>query len=275
MTKLLTNTLYKDFNYDNFFFTDIDGLNFPFNSTWKRVGVNISGGADSALLAFVICKIIEQKNLDCKIDAISFIRCWNSRPWQSYISNNVFLELKNMFPTIVNKRHFTFIPPEIEYGNIGSTIVTKHYDEPLAGDAIIISSYNSYIAYNKKLNAVFNGITSTPSNVADIPGRTVDEKNAKLNELIIYKKTINSFLIRPFKYIQKDWILQQYVNFNILNLYKKTRSCEGDINLNHKIQSKFKSFTDYQEGMPVPICNECDWCKERAWAEKQVGLINE
>lgn len=256
------------------FLTDVDGLDIPFATSWKRVGVNLSGGADSALLAFVICKIIKDNNIDCKVDAISYIRCWNSRPWQQHISIAVFNELKRLYPDIVSDRHVSFIPPEIEYGSIGATISTKIHSQPLGGDAIIISSFNTFIAYDKKLDAVFNGITSNPPSVS-VPDRDLDIEHCKLDELLIYKKSIDSFLLRPFKYIQKDWVLAQYKNFNILQLYRKTRSCEGDINLTPAFKTLFKTFKDYKIGMTVPVCGECDWCRERAWAEQQVGITHE
>lgn len=269
MTKTYNNKLYQDLKYKELFLTNVDGLDIPFSKSWRRVGVNLSGGADSALLAAIICKIIYDNNLDCKVDAISYIRCWNSRPWQQHISMNVFNELKSLYPNIITDRHVTFIPPEIEYANIGATIATKAHDQLLGGDAIIISSFNTFIAYDKKLNAVFNGITSNPPGV-EVPGRQLNIDSCTIDELLIYKKTIDSFLLRPFKYIQKDWILAQYRNLNLMGLYQKTRSCEGDINSTPLFKTLFKSFKDYKIGMTVPICGECDWCKERAWAEKQL-----
>ncbi len=274
MTKLLINELYKKLDHPGFFFTNIDGLDIPFSNNWRKIGVNLSGGADSALLAYVLCLIIETNKIDCTVDIISFIRCWNTRPWHQFVSASVYNWLRDRFPNIVHDRHTTYIPPEIEYGNIGATIVTKHYDEPLAGDAIIISSYNTFIAQHKKLDAVFNGITSNPPGIT-VPNRTFTENQFKLSELVIHKKSINSFLMRPFKYIQKDWIFHQYNNLGILELYNMTRSCEGDITTHDVIREVIPNVGSYEYGMAVPICGECDWCKERSWAEKQMRIAND
>ena len=275
MIKNSINRLYSNFSYPGFFFSNFGSLDIPFNKDWKKVAVNLSGGADSALLAYILCFIIEKNKLNCTVDVISFIRCWNTRPWQQYVSLGVYTYLKSRFPKIINERHVTYIPPEIEYGNIGASIITKHYNEPLAGDAIIISSYNTYIAHNKNLDAVYNGITSNPDKIVNVPGRTFTEDQFTIDELLIHKKSIKSFLLRPFKYIQKDWVLQQYIDLNILELYNITRSCEGDITTHEIMHSAVPDVNSYIDGMEVPICNECDWCKERQWAEQQVGLAND
>ena len=45
------------------------------------------------------------------------------------------------------------------------------------------------------------------------------------------------------------------------DLFNITRSCEGEFNgINYKT---------YTPGQFVPLCNECFWCKERAWAIEQ------
>ena len=41
----------------------IDNVNIPFNINWKKVAVSLSGGADSALLSYLLCEIIEKNNL--------------------------------------------------------------------------------------------------------------------------------------------------------------------------------------------------------------------
>src|SRR6056300_807154 len=107
--------------YDNL---DIDcirvsHLDIPIDSNWSNIAVNLSGGADSALLAYILCKYIEQKQLEIKIDIITYQRCWETRPWQGFVSFQVFSWLKQKFPEIINRRHLQFIPPELEHGVAG------------------------------------------------------------------------------------------------------------------------------------------------------------
>ena len=40
-----------------------NGLDIPFSKHWKKVGINLSGGADSACLTYLLCKIITENNL--------------------------------------------------------------------------------------------------------------------------------------------------------------------------------------------------------------------
>ena len=61
-------------------------LSIAFDPAWKRIAINLSGGADSALLAVLLCKIITEHSLDTKVDVITFQRCWETRPWQGYVS---------------------------------------------------------------------------------------------------------------------------------------------------------------------------------------------
>ena len=96
---------------DEFIITKINHLDIAFSKKWKRIGVNLSGGADSALLCFVLGKIIVDNNLDCKIDVITYQRCWETRPWQGWWSIQVFNKLQSLYPNIIENRHTTFIPP--------------------------------------------------------------------------------------------------------------------------------------------------------------------
>jgi tRNA(Ile)-lysidine synthase TilS/MesJ len=112
------NNLYKNMS-DTVFLTRIGQLDIPFDRTWKRIGVNLSGGADSALLTYLLCKIIVDNKLDTKIDVITYQRCWETRPWQGHVSRKVYAWFLDNFADIINDRHTAYIPPEIEHGVVG------------------------------------------------------------------------------------------------------------------------------------------------------------
>ena len=84
----VSNALYKDLykhfpeEADNFVLHRISGLDIPFNPKWTQIGINISGGADSASLCLLLCNLIKQNSYNCKIHVITFVRCWTTRPWQ-------------------------------------------------------------------------------------------------------------------------------------------------------------------------------------------------
>ena len=59
MKQSLNNKAYNSYdNIDKNFLHDIDGELFYFNPSWKKVGVTLSGGADSACGVAILCKLI-------------------------------------------------------------------------------------------------------------------------------------------------------------------------------------------------------------------------
>jgi hypothetical protein len=240
------------------FIFEISGVFFPVNPSWKKISVSVSGGADSALLSFLICKKISDLKLDIEIHVISNIRMWKTRPWQRYNSLDVFEWLRNKFPSLKFFRHENFISPEIEYGNIGP-IIKDSYGNMKSGDQISTRSFAEYVCFTNDIDAWFAGITKNPSE--DFSKEGMSDRNVEtledLNLTIV--KHHNMWVCHPFKFTTKDWIIDQYIKNNILDLLEITRSCEGEF--------EFLNYKNYVHGKSiVPICEKCFWCKERQWA---------
>lgn len=87
-------------------------IDIPFDNNWKRISISLSGGADSALLAYLLC----QKITSQEVHIISHIRCWKTKPWQEYNALSVYQYLIDKFPQIKFFRHVNFVPPELEWG---------------------------------------------------------------------------------------------------------------------------------------------------------------
>jgi len=245
----------------------INGLDIPVSTSWKKIGVNLSGGADSACLTFLLCKIIQDNKLDCKIDVITHIRCWDTRPWQEPISEEVFNKLKSMFPDVIENRHTNFIAPGIEDGAMGKIIMSKGVLR--AGDQIQIDEFNSYCIFKYKFDAIFNATTHNPLSLTidgEPPARRIDTD--KKEPLLILKRN-GSHIFLPFLLVDKSWILAQYYLFKIVDLYETTRSCEGDLS-DAIVSQTFPSLIDYKPGIYVPTCGKCFWCQERSWAETEI-----
>lgn len=262
------NSFYNDLP-DDILLTEYNRLAIPFDKKWKRIGVNLSGGADSALLTFLLCKIIDDNDLDTQVDIITYQRCWETRPWQGYIAQQVYMWLMNKFPKIMHKRHLTYIPPELEHGVIGPIVDGR------SGDQIIVGSYNKFAAWNYKLDAVFNATSKNPDDLREdrMRNRDKDAEDGNLLDLWRPSKGVECVFVHPFKFVKKDWIIAQYHLYNILDLYYTTRSCEGDINHHDNVRAAVPSFKHYKDGMKVPECKQCWWCEERAWAESQVDNV--
>jgi hypothetical protein len=238
---------------------DIDGVNIPFSKEWKKIAISVSGGADSALLAYIICELFT----NIEIHIISHTRMWKSRPWQQYDSIKIYNYLESKFTNHTFKRHTNHVAPDIEWGSVGPSFKDE-YGKIVSGDNAQIRSYNEYICYHEKVDAFFNAVTRNPKNVnfEGLHTRSIDPNEN--NSHLVLMEHMGFIVSHPFRFIEKDWVIKQYKDKNLLELLNITRSCEGEF-----INLDYKSYIPYQD---VPICNECFWCKERNWAFKQNGL---
>lgn len=221
------------------------------NPKWERIGISISGGADSTLLAFLICS-----NTDAEIHFTNQIRLWKTRPWQEYVADQVIDWFKNHFK---NKFfiHRNLIPPELEWADKGPTIVDE-YGKLKSGNQIILRSHNEYIAHKYNLDALYGGVNQNPD--IEIQGALKDRDQENIH-ILPYFLHDGVAICHPFARTKKDWIISQYYKNDILDLLNLTRSCEGEFEgINYKT---------YTPGAYVPICGECFWCKEREWAIEQ------
>jgi len=234
-------------------FHNIDNVRIPFSIEWNNVAISISGGADSALLSFIVCSLVTTQT----VHIISHKRMWKTRPWQGHDSLVVFDWLADRFSNIKFVRHTNFIAPDVEYGNTGA-IIKDEYGKMVSGDNAQIRAYSEYICFKENVDAYYNAVTRNPKTI-DLGGmfeRDVDpsEENKHLEYMLHMGKVAS----HPFRFIDKAWVLSQYKKLNIMDLFNNTRSCEGEF--------EGLDYTTYKEGQYVPICGECFWCKEREWA---------
>lgn len=215
------------------------------NPSWKKIGISISGGADSALLAFLICS-----NSNAEIHFTNQVRMWKTRPWQEHVAGQVIEWFKNRFNNSFYV-HKNLIPSELEWADKGPTIIDE-YGKLKSGNQIILRSHNEYIAHKYKLDALYGGVNQNPDE--SIEGALEDRNKGNINPFFVHN---GISICHPFVYTKKNWIINQYYLNNILDLLELTRSCEGEFeNIN---------YTTYIAGQYVPICGECFWCREREW----------
>ena len=235
---------------------DIDGVKIPFNNTWN-FAVSVSGGADSALLAYLLST---QANENQTIHIINHIRMWKTRPWQEYDAFNVYEYLKEKFPKLQFVIHKNFIAPELEYGNIGPSL-TDEYGKKVSGDNIQQRAFAEYICSKHNIDAYYNAVTRNPraTNLNGMKERDIEptENNGHMRIM----KHMGKYAIHPLRFVEKDWVIKQYAKYDIIDLLNLTRSCEGEF--------KDLDYTTYKPFQKVPTCGECFWCKERAWAIEQ------
>jgi 7-cyano-7-deazaguanine synthase in queuosine biosynthesis len=244
---------------------EFEGLNVILNPEWNNIAVNLSGGADSAILTFILASIIKNNNYNIKIHIISHVRVWQKRPWAGFISKDVYDYLKKMFPEIIGDRIVSYIPPELEDASAGPL-------DGKSGDRIIIYSFNLYCSYAYNLNIVYNATTLNPIETEidkSPPDRSIAYYNEKFNNKLwqaLMPK--GSKQLMPFRLVEKDFIIHCYLKYNLVDLLNITRSCEGDSTYQPEL---FTDYTKYIHGETnLPECGVCFWCNERKWAIKKV-----
>lgn len=210
----------------------------------KRIGVSLSGGADSALLAYLILK-----ETDADIYFTTQIRMWKTRPWQRYIAQDVVQWFREHFSNRIEHLE-GFIPPEMEEPN--TTFITDEYGKLKPGNRIILRAHNEWVAHTYKLDAWYAAVTKNPE---DVPGGPAERYDGVLP---LHTKHMGIDIYHPFVHTTKDWIINQYNKENILDLLNMTRSCEGEF---EKLD-----YISYTPGQIVPTCGKCFWCREREWA---------
>jgi len=232
---------------------NIDGVNIPFEKYWN-FAVSVSGGADSALLAYLLCKEVKENRT---VHIINHKRMWKTRPWQEYDARNVYEYLQEKFPNITFVYHKNFIAPELEYGNIGPTL-TDDYGKKVSGDNIQQRSFAEYICTKYKLDCYYNAVTRNPRDI-DLGG--MKERDIELNDSNKHLEVMEhmGFIAsHPFRFTDKSWVISQYIKQDIQDLLDITRSCEGEFK-----DLDYKTYKPFQN---VPVCHNCFWCKEREWA---------
>jgi hypothetical protein len=253
-------------------FVVYNGIPIIFDPTWKRIGLTMSGGADSTLLFYILCDIITKMNLDTKLTPVTLVRYWDERPWLTISSKRVYAYMKERFPNVIEERQMGFVPHAVEFTSIHRLDLPKHqipkykhYPETVTADVYFVDQFMKYTVDNFKIEAFFSGVTTNPEVITldehpyQIPpaGREkkiIDDSRIKglgwLNETDLKTKYKNS---DPFQYINKDWVMAQYTNLDLEDLLNMTRSC----------QEVIPGFHD-PDILP-DACGTCYFCQERHW----------
>ena len=194
---------------------------------------------------------------DTTVHIINNIRCWKTRPWQGPVALSVHRWFVKRFPNIHFERHVNFVPPELEWGDKGRTIVDE-YGKLVSGDTLELRAFAEYVCFNYNVEAYYNAVTRNPRNVdfKGMPTRDIEptEDNKHLEQMV----HMGVLACHPFRFTEKSWIVSKYKELGIMELFDLTRSCEGEFEeLNYK---------NYTPGQYVPVCGKCFWCLEREWA---------
>jgi hypothetical protein len=219
-------------------------LDIPENSS---IGVMMSGGTDSSLLAYLLAHTIQKHQLQTKVFPITAELL--SRPYNLKHSAEILLKIKEL-------TGFEF---EIHLGFPIANHRTPMKDE----EKIAIKSlYTSTFMTKFELKILFNGLTTNPPE-ADLPSGPKSHRHAERDSYAWKQQMKNTEgLAVPFIDIDKRGIGLLYKKFNLLNnLFPITRSCEGEF-----LETQYHTKNCYEV---QSLGNECFWCRER-----QFGFAN-
>lgn len=233
--------------------------NFHFNDNWKKIGVRVSGGADSAIIYYAVCDYYKNKaNVEIyPLTMDTELKWWYSKGAKVVIDK--VSELTGKFPTdwfIYNNTKHRIITESEEYVN-GINIMQKTAVEKYSLDAVYIGQ-----TVNPPITEMKNYFVNNDFNlnlnrlVSYIDTRDVSRDVQEDPEIMtVHYETGNNELcveqVIPFANLDKSAVKKLYDYYNMIeDLYSVTYSCET---------------VPATKTQPLEHCGYCFFCLERWW----------
>jgi hypothetical protein len=220
-------------------YVTVNGLPIHFNTNFKNVGINFSGGADSTMLMYMLAKIIEHLKCDTKLVPLSVIRFSDTSDFSEVVKEKIHAYLSNLFPSIIQPVVWGFIPTPFENTPIKNLTILDNkskrefqnlIDVNATSDVLYFRYFNNWVSKKYLLNAIYDGTTTNPAYAKDIPNspkfRQATERLFNFSPSIFkneFFKNLTSIL--PFERVEKSWVTAQYSNFDLEELFDMTESC--------------------------------------------------
>lgn len=225
-------------------------------SLFDRAFLALSGGTDSAMILYLLCKLKPEWKIICHTGIDE-----PKDPWVGEYAADIINFMKSKFPQvdIIHEVYkFNSLDPMTLY------YATKEWNEqpdksilPTAegySKAFAARQIKSELRKKYDIQLSMHGITSNPP--VEVQKKLGFDKVAEPRRNKIYEREqwtkSGKMHYRPFVNVNKKFIADLYKEFNLMdNLFPLTMSCIG-------WAKETKNFTE--------PCKTCYWCHEKKWA---------
>lgn len=201
-------------------------INLP--SHVKSIGLKISGGADSAIVCYMLAKYVTEERPDIVIHPVTCIS--NIKPYQQIFADKVLRKVEELTGIVFAKHQYTVVRAETSelYVSDQPAFIKTLYDQ------------NLFILH-------FAGITANPT-IEEAPHLYGDIRRMPSDDRskqIVKKDNWRLPLIN----VDKRGVAEHYIRLGVLDkIFPLTRSCE-EVTL----------------GPFDRHCEKCWFCEERQW----------
>ncbi len=219
-------------------------IDFDIDPKFKKIGVNLSGGADSAILFYMVCEYLKANNrLDTKVSIMSCANDlkhrWNVRKAADVINYTI--------------DKLDFNPVDIHYSYYRDKQDVKYFHE-----------VELQLFADKRVDLIISGITANPQVAASVEnsrGELVEMSDGALpvrdatDVTERHHSGAGHDFYTPFVNVDKRFVAAMYNHYGVLDeLFPLTRSCEAIPRV------------DFDPDFENSPCGTCWWCRERKWA---------
>jgi hypothetical protein len=198
---------------------------------YKKLGVSLSGGADSAFMTYLLFQHITTYKLNKEIYFISSIISSKGK-WKIFYIEEIIDFIEEVFPyvNIVEKNIF------------------------YVDDIKQLWDYQKTIIKNKKVDLILNATTKNPPYEDLIKYDMLRDRLTDRDEKIRdeWRNELGGIVYKPFINLNKKFIAKGFNDYDLMkSLYLKTISCEKKLGANNFNEDP---------------CKKCWWCREKKWA---------
>ena len=241
----------------------VDFFDFDY-SKYKKMGVSLSGGSDSALLFYLMAKhlknvqIVPWSAYEQSDDPL------RERPLTIEAAEKIVDWIRNQFPNANISNHFKYVydrtcPETFKEAEKLNTPEYKYYPMPTLGivKVLLVHKGVSKMWEEGHIDFFANGITSNPPLDVMKDWRHYEERRSRKSDIFEYDKRPGKICesriyYKPFVNINKKWVAGMFEQEGLMDtLFPLTESCTG-----------FAQDTNWW----TEPCRDCFWCNEKYWA---------